>query len=198
MAPRPDPPSRSIRRLANRPAIPRRPPAVGTRLADAAAAGLLTRGNTRPGTRGRQAADAEYRRQQAMAHPELPARERLGHRVAGSRERTASFYTSTDGPRFVRVEGADVSLCDVRRAGTYMGAIGALMRGRYHTPGGVHLTGAAADRHFERRFSRWQAIAGLAVVSDPEAVRALAEQQRATDEDIVFDSGRSRAGRRRR
>ncbi len=198
MALRSDPLSRSLRRAASRPAIPRRPPAAGSRLADAASAGLITRSNTEKNTRGRQAADAEYRRQQAEKYPELPARERLGHRVAGSRERTASFYTSTGGPRFIRVEGADVSLREVRRAAEYLGAVGALMHGRYHTPGGIHLTGAAADRHFERRFSRWQPIAGFEVVSDPEAIRALAEQQRVTDEDIVFDSGRSRPGRRRR
>jgi hypothetical protein len=115
----------------------------------------------------------------------------LGHRVAGTRPRIASFYADNP-PRFVIVEG--VSLREIQRAGRYMGSVGALVDA--HRRGGSDW--AQVARAFERRFRRWAPIAGLNLLANAEAVVALAEAQRAAEQEIVFDSGRSRPGRRRR
>jgi hypothetical protein len=52
-------------------------------------------------------------------------------------------------------------------------------------------------RAFRRRFERWQPIGGYRVVSDADAVIALAERARIEEEEPIFDSGRG-PGRTRR
>jgi hypothetical protein len=188
-SPRPKLP-RSLRRSADRPAVPRGHPPQ--RLLDAAEVGLVTRRNTKPATVGRQAADRATFLRRKAARPGLSAREALGHRVAGTRPRIASFYAANP-PRFVVVEGP-LSVRDVQRAGQYMGSVGALLDA--HRRGGSEWS--QVSRAFERRFRRYAPIAGLALLADADAVIALAEVQRAGEQEVIFDSGRSRPGRRRR
>jgi hypothetical protein len=183
--------SRSLRRDADRKAVPRKPPADDSPLVQAARAGLLTTSNTNRGTRGRQAVDRVTSLRREAARPDLSAREALGHQVAGTRPRVASFYAANP-PRFVVVEG--VSLRDIQRAGRYMGSVGALLD--------AHGRGASdwaeMARAFEARFRRWAPIADLYLLADAHAVVALAEAQRAAEREVIFDSGRFRPGRRRR
>lgn len=156
----------------------------------------LTRATARSAEERRAVYRAEYLARRVAA-PEVSARQALGHYAPLERPRVATFFAQTpEGARLVTVE--EVSAADLRRAGRYMRACQGLARGTYRTPGGSHLTGADADRHFRRRFARWQPIAGLSVVSDPTAVKALVVTSRETGTDVVFDSGRSRPGRRRR
>ena len=185
--------SSSLRRSANRSVGPRGQ-APSRRLRDAADAGLLTRSNTRPGTAGRRAADAATYRRRRLAEPDLSAREALGHRPADAPTTKASFYT-VDPPRMVTVEG--VSLRDVHRAARYMGEVGALLDDFREASGDAGRV-ARVRRAFERKVSRRAPIAGLPFLADADAVVALADLVRAGEVPIVFDSGRSRPGRRRR
>ncbi len=182
---------RSLRRAANRSAIHRRPPRLGTRLYEASEAGLLTRANTEPGTRGRQAVDAVTRRYRREREPTLPVREALGHRVAGSRPKVATFYAA-DPPRRITIEG--VTQRDVQRAGAYMHSVRTLIRDLREHP-------QQADRikkRWESRARRRAPIVAHPLLATATAAILLAEQDRQTGEDPVFDSGRSRPGRRRR
>ena len=167
-------------------------------------AGLLARARrgelTRTTARSAEERRAVYRSQyvsRRAAAPDVSAREALGHYGPLERPRVATFFAMTpEGARLVTVGG--VSASDQRRAGRYMRACQGLARGTYRTPTGEVLTGHAADRHFARRFSRWKPIAGMKVVSDPATVKALIVVGRETGTEVVFDSGRSRPGRRRR
>jgi len=180
----------SIRRAAARPAGPRgrRPP---RRLLDAAAAGVLTRGNTRKGTRGRQAVDRIVFLRRRAAAPDLSAREALGHRVAGSRDRMATFFAD-DPPRGVTVAGPDVTIRDVRRAASYLGMVGGLVEAHRRGPDDWSVVAA----RFRARWRRARPIAGLRPLADPEAVLALATELQADDWRPIFDSGRSKPRRR--
>ena len=158
--------------------------------------GELTRATARTANERRAVYRAEYLARRVAA-PEASAREALGHYGPLERPRVATFFAETpEGSRLVMIEG--VSAADQRRAGRYMRAAQGLARGNYRTPTGEMLTGPAADRHFARRFSRWQPIAGLPIVSDPATVKALVVEGRESGEEVIFDSGRSRPGRRRR
>ncbi len=158
--------------------------------------GELTRSTARTAEERRAVYRAKYLDRRAAA-ADLPAREALGHYGPLDRPRVATFFAqSAEGARLVTVE--NVSAADLRRAGRYMRACQGLARGTYRTPAGVTLTGSAADRHFRRRFSRWEPIAGLRAVSDPDTVKALVVVNREIGTEVVFDSGRSRPGRRRR
>jgi hypothetical protein len=125
-------------------------------------------------------------------------RESAGHRVYdGPVDRSASLFVESDeGPRFAQLHG--ISASELRRAGIYMGAVGQLAQDRYVTPGGVRLHGAAAQRNFRRRFSRWQPIGGYRVVSDPAAVLALAADTAGSGQRIDFVSPKRRRSRRGR
>jgi hypothetical protein len=151
----------------------------------------LKRANTEKGTPERQAVNRVGYLRRRSSRPGLSAREALGHDVAASRPKLASFYAS-DPVQFVKFEG--VTGGEMYRAGVYMSEVRKLteFKGR----GGIEWNQAAAA--FERRFSRWKPIRGRTLLSEPEAVVALAEDLRATDTEVVFDSGRSRPGRRRR
>ena len=169
---------------------------VDQRLLARARRGELTRSSARTADERRAVNRAEYLARRAAA-PDLPAREALGHYGPLERPRVATFFAQMpEGARLVTIEG--VSAADQRRAGRYMRACQALARGSYRTPSGEVLTGHAADRHFAQRFSRWKPIAGMDVVSDPTTVKALIVVGRETGTEVVFDSGRSRPGRRRR
>ena len=158
--------------------------------------GELTRRTARTAEERRAVYRAQYVARRAAA-PDVSAREALGHHGPLERPRVATFFAQTrEGARVVTIE--DVSASDLRRAGRYMRAAQGLARGTYRTPTGVHLTGAGADRHFTRRFSHWQPIAGQLIVSDPAVAKALVVVNRESGTEVVFDSGRSRTGRRRR
>ena len=161
-----------------------------------AARGELTRRTARTAEERRAVYRAQYLARRAAA-PDVKAREALGHHGPLERPRVATFFAQTpEGARLVTLEG--VSAADQRRAGRYMRAAQGLARGTYRTRSGEALTGHLADRHFARRFSRWQPIAGMEVVSDPDTVKALVVVNRETGTEVLFDSGRSRPGRRRR
>jgi hypothetical protein len=158
--------------------------------------GELTRTTARTAEERRAVYRSQYLSRRAAA-PDVKAREALGHYGPLERPRVATFFAQMpEGARLVTIEG--VSAADQRRAGRYMRACQALARGSYRTPSGEVLTGHAADRHFAQRFSRWKPIAGMDVVSDPTTVKALIVVGRETGAEVVFDSGRSRPGRRRR
>ena len=184
---------RSLRRLASARATRRRAPDPGTRLFDAADAGILTRANTRPGTRGRQAVDAVSYRARKSTEPDLTAREALGHRVAGSRAKTVTFYTDTP-PRRVTLEGEGITRQDVRRGGGYLYSVRELIAELRRFPGAADTL----EREWERRWRNRAPIAGYPFLATADAAIALADQDRQTGEDPIFDSGRSSPGRRRR
>jgi hypothetical protein len=116
--------------------------------------------------------------------------EALGHPVAESRPRKATFFT-TDPPRLITVEGG-LTLRDLQRAGTFMQATDVLLQPQDPEEWARHA------RDFERRFERWAPIAGHPLLVDALAIVAVAERERAAETEIIFDSGRSRPGRRRR
>lgn len=186
-------PARALRRAANRRALHGRPPRPGTRLYDAADVGLLTRSNTKKGTRGRQAVEAvEYRRRRS-AEPTLPAREALSHTVAGSRELVVTFYT-TAPPRRITLQGEGITRRDVRRGGAYLHSVRALISDLHRDPGHA----VEIKRGWERTWRSRAPIAGFPFLATADTAIALAEQDRQTGEEPLFDSGRSRPGRRRR
>ncbi len=183
---------RSLRRASNRGAGPRdrRP---SQRLLDAADLGLLTRTNTVPGTAGRRAVDrATYLRRRA-AEPTLSPREAAGHRVAGSRLKAVTFYT-TDPPRRFTIEGEGITRREVRRGGAYLHSVRTLIAELRRHPEQAERI----KRRWESRVRHRAPIAGYALLATADAVIALADQDRQSGEDPVFDSGRSRPGRRRR
>jgi hypothetical protein len=182
----------SLRRAAARKGAP-------TRMVQTAAdTGLLTRANTTPGTAGRRAVDrATYLRRRA-AEPELSAREALSHRVPGSRTRTATFLTSEPAPRRITVAGEGVTLRDVHRAAGYMGDIGALLA-QLAMVADHPAEVARVKRHWEARMRRRAPIAGYPVLANADSAILLADELRNEgDAGLIFDSGRSRPGRRRR
>jgi|GEM_PF-4767564 hypothetical protein len=155
---------------------------VDPRLLEAARRGTLTR-NSAQGAEERAAVYRVAAERRLAKHPELSARQALGHEAPGDVPPTISFYAA-EPARLVTVEGA--SRRDARRAGVYMRASRDLVDGRIE------------PKAFERRFRRWKPIAGRQPLADPHAVVALVEHLRAGEEEILFDSGRSRPGRRRR
>jgi hypothetical protein len=158
---------RDLRRKADRAATPRkRPP---DNLITAAQRGLLTRSNTKPGTRGRQAADAvTYRARVADRAPGETARQRLGV-VPTERSMPALF---DDPPRWVDLD--NLSRAEARRLGRYWHLVKELSAGRLSP-----LT-------FQRRVSSWQPLRGERLLADPTAVFALLEVRRAGDQELFF------------
>ncbi len=197
MAPRrADPLPRSLRRAAARP-VPARGRRPSPRLQAAADAGVLTRSNTAPGSAGRKAVDRAVYQRRRGAEPDVSAREALGHRPRGARTRVASFFTSDPGPRAVTVEGLGVTLRDVRRGGEYLHAVRTL-RYDLRRSAGNPTRAAAIKRDFGRTWRRRAPIQGLALLADADAVVALAADLDTAGWQPLFDSGRSRPGRRRR
>ena len=165
----------NLRRAANRKS--ERGRSSSERLAAAAEVGILTRGNTRPGTTGRQAVDRVTYRRRKQKHPDLTARQALGHAKATDRPPKISLLVD-DPPRQIILEG--LSRADLSRAARYDNAVSQLANGRL------------ARASFKRRFSTWRPIAGYTLLADPDAVLALLEQLRAEDrEPFILDSGRT-------
>jgi hypothetical protein len=171
--PKPDRLPRDLRRKANRAATPRRHPPDD--LVAAARRGLLTRANTKPATKGRQAADAAaYSRRAAGAAPGETVRARLGHEVAVTRSISALF---ADPPRFKVLQS--VTRLDAKRIARYHELTRQLVnrrsyRGRVMTP----------DR-FKRLVSQWRPLSsGERLLADPDAVMAILETLRAEDRDV--------------
>lgn len=167
-----------LRRLANQKGVPRRPPTDRSRLIDAARRGILTSGNTKKGTRGRQAVDRITRLKREAQHPELTARQALGHRSPSDTPSQISLMVD-DPPRFIVVEG--LTYRDLKRAGRYDSLVGKLQEHRI-TP-----------TEFRRRIRSWRPIAGFRFLSDPDAVLAVLDERRASDQEVfVYSSGRAR------
>lgn len=163
----------SLRASANRRARPRRPPSQ--RLRDAAAAGLITRGNTRRGTAGRQAADAEAYRRRLATRPGRTARERAGHEAHGAPERV--MLALLDGPpRWAELHG--LSRGEARRVARYDSLLGHLAAG--------DISGAA----FRRRVSSWAAIRGERFLADPDLALALLSERAEGGESLFRYEGR--------
>ena len=188
----------SLRRAANARARFRDPPRPGSKLYEAAAAGIITRSNTKPGTRGRQAVEAASYGVRRSARPTTSAREALGHRPVGSVLPWGRFFgvpVDGGGPRVV--EGV-VSAADVHRIGRYDNLVGRLAAGRINGKG------------FERRVRDWRPIEVLGpertagtyhFVSNPTtalALRVEVAEAVAAGEDSWIISGRSRPLPRRR
>jgi hypothetical protein len=166
-APKPDPLPRDLRRRANRAATPRkRPP---DNLIAAAQRGLLTRSNTKPGTKGRQAADAVvYQSRVADRAPGETARQRLGV-VPTERSMPALF---DEPPRWVDLD--NLSRAEARRVARYNSLTGQLTKGK--------LSPAA----FRRRVSSWRPFRDERFLSDPDAALALLEVRRTSDEELFY------------
>jgi hypothetical protein len=99
--PRRDPLPRALRRQSDRPAVARRQPPDA--LIAQARRGVLTRRNTLPHTKGRQAVDAVvYQSRARRTSPEETVRERLGHAPAPTV--TWSEVPTTTGLREITTE----------------------------------------------------------------------------------------------
>jgi len=139
--------------------------------------GELSRSSTRPGTAERRAVDrVKYVRRRA-AHPEITARQALGHPKTGDVLPTISLMVD-DPPRFIVIEA--LNRRDLRRAGRYDNLVNQLNEGR--------ITSAS----FERRVGTWRPIAGYTFLADPDAVLAILEERRAADLEVFhYESGRA-------
>jgi len=185
----PNRPPRSIRREADQPAGPRGR-APSQRVQNAADAGILTRGNTRPGTAGRRAVDAATYNRRRAARPGVSARESAGHAPGGTAGPSGTFFgmpESGGGSRLL--VGVSVSRADIHRLGRYDTLVRQLLAGK--------MTPAA----FERRVRGWRPVTVLAppevagsyrFVADPAAAQALAVQAQAEGIEDWIDSGRVR------
>lgn len=164
----------SLRRSANRAAIPKRD--APDSLLDAARAGILTRNTVKKGTRGAQAVYYVEHERQRTRHPELSAREAMGHeRPQVVEARQISILTED---RFVILERATRG--EARRAGRYASLVSNLQQGKM------------PPTAFERRMRSWKPIRGHRFLSDPQAVLAIVESRRAAEQDTFFyRSGRS-------
>ena len=164
-----------LRATANRRAISRQPPAPGTQLREAARSGILTRGNTRPGTRGRQAVDAETygSRQAAGARRGLGrGRASAGHEAPGGQARAMSTLLDSP-PRWAVLD--NLTRGEARRLARYDAMMSNLVQGDL------------SPRAFERRVGAWRPIRGERFLADPAAVLAILDQRRqAGDETFVY------------
>jgi hypothetical protein len=140
--------------------------------------GGLRRSNTRPGTPERRAVDRVTYERRRGRHPELTARQALGHQSPADTAPVISLMVD-DPARFVIVEG--LPRRDLRRAGRYDSLINQLDEGRI------------LPTEFRRRVRSWRPIADFRFLSDPDAVLALLEELRASDQEVfVYTSGRAR------
>jgi hypothetical protein len=148
--------------------------------------GRLSRGNTRPGTRERQAVDrAAYLRRRGDLGEGETVRSRLGHGPA-DRAMPALFGTP---PRWVDLD--NLSRAESRRLGRYWSLVSITFE-----VGDRRLSRAEAaerERRFERRVSSWRPLRGGRLLADPRAVAVLLAERSASDVPTVFYR---RAGRR--
>lgn len=164
----------SLRSAANRSARPRRPPAPGSKLAEAARAGQLTRANTVPGTAGRQAADAVvYAKREARRAPGETARTAAGHRKTPPAGGMSGIFK---GAGFVVVEAPTPG--ERRRLGRFNARVAELVEGQI-TP-----------RRFERMIAGWRPLRGMAFENDPEIILATLDIRRQVGEELFIYEGR--------
>ena len=164
----------SLRASANRRARPRRPPSE--RLRSAAAAGLITRQNTRKGTAGRQAADAaEYERRQSRGRRlgATTARAAVGH---GGPLPPASITAMFRDLGFSTVETPTAS--ERRRLNRWNSLVAQLDAGRLLPKG------------FERRVRAWRPFRGERFEWDPTIVVATMGERRDAGETTYEYAGR--------
>jgi hypothetical protein len=156
--------------------------------------GEITRANTVPGSPERSAVDRiTYERRRAH-HPELTARQSLGHERAGDVPPTVSFFAQL-GAGAALLEDVTVSRRDARRVGRYLSLVGLLTEGRL------------APAAFAARVKNWRPVTILGppgfrgqvrFLADPAAVLALAEVERGEERESWIDSGRRRPSARSR
>lgn len=168
---------RSLRRSADRAAVPRAHPSQ--RLLDAAEVGLLTRRNTKPGTAGRQAADrATYLSRRRGQRPGETVREALGHERPAVRA-GAQISVLLDRPDPWTIIEAPTRL-EKTRGARYDALVSNLVQGKI------------SSRAFRRRVDSWVPIRGERWLSDSDRVMALLEGRRAAGEDLfIYRSGRA-------
>ena len=167
---------RGLRATANRRG--RRGQAPSPTLREAAAAGVLTRGNTRPGTRGRQAVDAQIyaARQAAGARKGLGrGRASAGHEAPGGRARALSTLLDSP-PRWTVLD--NVTRGEARRLARYDAMMSNLVQGDL------------SPRAFQRRVGAWRPIRGERFLADPAAVMAILDMRRQAGEVVFIYEGR--------
>jgi len=173
---------RSLRRAANRKADPRGKAPRG-QVVEAAAAGLLTRKNTEPGTAGRRAVDrVTYERRVAKgAAKGLSAREAAGTPGRNPLRRDISVIASDSSGVSSFVVLGDVDRRTAARIGRYDHLVRELAEGR--------LTGP----EFQRRVGSWRPLpGGERFESNPSAVLAVIEERRASGlETFIYTSKRA-------
>lgn len=167
---------RGLRSAANRAARPRRPPAPGSQLAQAARAGLLTRANTGSGTAGRQAADAVvYARREARRAPGETARAAAGHRKKAPAGGMSAIFREVG---FSVIEAPTPG--ERRRLGRFNARVGELVEGQI------------SPRRFERMVGGWRPLRGMTFENDPAVVLATLDIRReAGDEVFIYEGRRS-------
>jgi hypothetical protein len=163
----PNPLPLSLRRAANRTAIPRK--RAPDSLLVPARRGVLTRANTKAGSRGRQAVHRAEAERRQLARPLESARQALGHESAARREQIRISALVAGPDRYIELDG--LTRRDRVRVARYNALVSNLAQG--------NISPAA----FRRRVSRWQTIAGHRFLADPDAVLALMEQRRAADQE---------------
>jgi hypothetical protein len=174
--------TRSQRRAADRTAIPGRRP-TDNQLAQAQV-GLLNRGNTLPGTRGRQAVD----RVQYLARTS-PLRRRGGESVAEAAghfrpevqaQAETEAYFDRSGDPFAIVEAPTKG--ERRRLGRY-----AALRAQL-------AAGQITPAHFRRRIESWAPVRRERLLADPQRVLQVMDQRRAAGfVPFIYVSGRAAA-----
>ena len=169
---------RGLRATANRRG--RRGQAPSPSLREAAAAGVLTRGNTRPGTRGRQAVDRQIyeARQAAGARKGLGrGRASAGHEAPSTRARAMSTLLDSP-PRWTVLD--DVTRGEARRLARYDAMLSNLVQGDI------------SPSAFRRRVGSWRPIRGERFLADPTAALAILDTRReAGDETFIYVGRRS-------
>ncbi len=137
----------------------------------------LRRSNTVKGSIEQAAVNRITYLRRRAAHPELTARQALGHPAAGDRPPQISLMVDNP-PRWIITEA--LNRRDLTRAGRYDNLVSQLDTGRL------------SHNAFRRRVSSWRPIAGLRFLSDPDAVLAILQELRASDQMVFhYESGRS-------
>jgi len=165
-----------IRRAAGRRAIPRHPPAPGSKLREAARVGLLTRANTRGGTRGRQAALAEE----------------YAHRQATGRRRGATTAREAAG-HHAQPEPAAMSAILVDAGFTVLDSPSRRERSRiarWNSLAGQLVDGEMTSSEFRRRIRTWRPIRDDRFESNPELVLAILDARRIAGDSVFIYEGR--------
>jgi hypothetical protein len=139
--------------------------------------GEFTKSNTEKGTPERRAVDRHQYLKRRAAHPDLSARQALGHPKPEDVHPTISLMVD-DPPRFIVIETDNRR--DLKRAARYDNLVSQLASGR--------LSPAA----FRRWVGSWRPIADHHFLSDPDVVLAIIEARRAGEQELfVYSSGRA-------